>query len=173
MEHKMMIAELIKEMCAYESGEPRRINHFIKVHSYARVIGLLEGLPPEQQFILEVAAVVHDIGIKISLDKYNSDDGHYQQIEGPPIADDMLARLGFAKDVIERVHFLIAHHHIYTDIEWIDYQILVEADFLVNIYEGNVPFKPSIKEKIFRTNAGIYLFDQLYCDWNEDTKPGV
>lgn len=173
MDNAMMISELIKEMCSYENGAPKRINHFLKVHAYSREIGLLEELNEDQLFILEAAAVVHDIGIKLSLDKYKSDDGEYQQVEGPPIADDMLDRLGFPKDVTERVHFLIAHHHTYSDIEGIDYQILVEADFLVNIYEGNAPFKPSIKEKIFRTKAGIYLFDQLYCDWDESADPGI
>lgn len=169
----MMIAELTKEMCAYEKGEPKRINHFLKVHAYAREIGLLEEISDEQQFILEAAAIVHDIGIKLSLDKHNSDDGEYQQVEGPPIADDMLARLGFSKEVVDRVHFLIAHHHTYANIDGIDWQILVEADFLVNIFEGNVPYKPSIKEKIFRTKAGIYLYDQLYCNWDETSKPGI
>lgn len=173
MYNAMMIAELTKEMCSYEKGEPKRINHFLKVHAYARTIGLLEELPDEQQFILETAAVVHDIGIKLSLDKYKSEDGEYQQVEGPPIADDLLARLGFPKNVIERVHFLVAHHHIYANIEGIDYQILVEADFLVNIYEGNVPYKPSIKEKIFRTKAGLYLYDRLYCNWDENSQAGI
>mgnify|MGYP000340972515 FL=1 len=33
----------------------------------------------------------------------------------------------------ERVAYLIGHHHTYDKIEGMDYQILVEADFLVNI----------------------------------------
>lgn len=47
----------------------------------------------------------------------------------------MLMRLGFAENVIERVCYLIGHHHTYTGIDGRDYQILVEADFLVNLYE--------------------------------------
>ncbi len=38
-------------------------------------------------------------------------------------------------DVSERVQYLIAHHHTYGNIDEMDYQILVEADFLVNIME--------------------------------------
>ena len=53
--------------------------------------------------ILETAAYVHDIGIKISEEKYNSSAGKYQEIEGPPIAEEMLTKLGYDKHVIERV----------------------------------------------------------------------
>lgn len=49
----------------------------------------------------------------------------------------MLETLDFEDSVIDRVCYLIAHHHTYTDINGLDYQILVEADFLVNLYEGN------------------------------------
>ena len=47
----------------------------------------------------------------------------------------MLCALGYDEAVIDRVLFLIAHHHTYTGIEGEDYQILVEADFLVNLFE--------------------------------------
>ena len=35
--------------------------------------------------------------------------------------------------MIRRVEYLVGHHHTYKDIDGLDYQILVEADFLVNI----------------------------------------
>ena len=54
---------------------------------------------------LETAAYVHDIGIKISEEKYNSSAGKYQEIEGPPIAEEMLTKLGYDKNVIERVSY--------------------------------------------------------------------
>ena len=41
----------------------------------------------------------------------------------------MLETLDFEDSVIDRVCYLIAHHHTYTDINGLDYQILVEADF--------------------------------------------
>ncbi len=62
--------------------------------------------------------------------------------EGPALAEQMLSELGFEKDVIERVSFLVGHHHTYTGIDGLDYQILVEADFLVNLFEGNTDTSP-------------------------------
>ena len=45
-----------------------------------------------------------------------------------------LSKLGYDKKIIERVSYLVAHHHTYNEIDDVDYQILVEADFLVNIH---------------------------------------
>jgi HD superfamily phosphodiesterase len=157
-----MISTLIKEMCAYEAGNAARINHFLKVHAFAAAIGNLEGLPEETRFVLEAAAVVHDIGVKPALEQYDSAEGVYQQTEGPPAARAMLSRLGFAEDVIRRVEYLVAHHHEYAHIDGDDYQILVEADLLVNISEGNVVYSSGVKQKIFRTASGIFFFEKLY-----------
>ena len=49
----------------------------------------------------------------------------------------MLQTCGFLEQQIKRISYLVGHHHTYTGIDGIDYQILVEADFLVNLYEDN------------------------------------
>ena len=163
----MEITNLISKMIGYETGVPHRIAHFLKVYAFAKSIGTQEGIDRETQEILETAAVVHDIGIKPSLEKYNSSAGNYQQIEGVQPARDMLGEMGYDKKVIDRVCYLIAHHHTYTNIDGMDYQILVEADFLVNIFEDNMNVEQikSIKEKIFKTKTGTdYLVKNFLSD---------
>lgn len=54
---------LCEAMIHYDRGDAKRIHHFLKVHAFAKQIGLEEGLDAETQFILEAAAYVHDIGI--------------------------------------------------------------------------------------------------------------
>ena len=83
---------------------------------------------------------------------------------GPPIAKELLARLGFDKDVSERVQYLIGHHHTYTDIDGIDYQILVEADFLVNLYEDNATTSSieNAYKTIFKTSSGKILCREMF-----------
>lgn len=159
-----MISRLITEMIAYYEGNPKRIQHFLKVYAYAKTIGEREGLDERTQKILEVAAVTHDIGIKISEEKYQSSAGKYQELEGPAVAKDMLSRLGFDPGVIERVCYLIGHHHTYDSINGDDYQILVEADFLVNLAEEHSPEKVihSVREKIFRTQTGIFMIEKIF-----------
>ena len=158
------ISILIDEMADYYEGDPRRINHFLKVHSFAKTIAELEGLDAKTLFTLEAAAVVHDIGIKISEQKYGSCAGNYQELEGPPLAKDMLQKLGFENDTIERVCFLVGHHHTYGQIDGIDYQILIEADFIVNIFEGSLasPQITVIRDKYFKTISGIRFLNRLY-----------
>ena len=127
--------KLIEKMMEYYAGDPKRVQHFLKVYEFAKLIGESEELEPEKLHILRTAAIVHDIGIKISEKKYGSSGGKYQEKEGPAVAEPMLCALGYDEAVIDRVLFLIAHHHTYTGIEGEDYQILVEADFLVNLFE--------------------------------------
>jgi len=163
-------SRLALKMMDYYAGDARRINHFVKVHGFARFIGLQEGLNEHEQDILEAAALVHDIGIKISLEKYDSSAGHYQELEGPPIAMDMLSLLGYPDFMVERIGYLVGHHHTYGHIEGNDYQILVEADFLVNVIEHNMSDEQiaSIRDRIFRTTAGRAMLD---CLTNHDEMP--
>ena len=51
---------------------------------------------------------------------------------------------------------LIARHHTYTDIDGKDLQILIEADFIVNLYEDNASENAvrNAYEKIFVTESG-------------------
>ena len=136
----MTLEPLILKMISYDHGSPERIQHFLKVHSFAKTIAVSEHLDEKTLFITEAAAIVHDIGIRLCLEKYGDGNGKLQEKEGPALAEQMLSELGFEKDVIERVSFLVGHHHTYTGIDGLDYQILVEADFLVNLFEEkNLP----------------------------------
>jgi HD superfamily phosphodiesterase len=158
------ISTVIEAMIEHYAGDARRIQHFLKVYAFAKAIGEQESISEELQELLEVAAVVHDIGIKVSEEKYHSSAGNYQQIEGPPIARELLGKLGYEEEFIGRVCYLIAHHHTYHNIVGIDYQILVEADFLVNISEDQMKAMQisSIKEKIFKTRTGLLFISNIY-----------
>lgn len=159
-----MINKLYCEMISYYRNDPRRIQHFTKVHSYAKLIGELEELGEEERFILEAAALVHDIGIKTAEEKYGSCEGKLQEQEGPAVAEKLLRRLGFSKRATERICYLVGHHHTYGKIDGADYQILVEADFLVNFYEDGVK-KEAVQqayEKIFRTENGRRICREMF-----------
>lgn len=159
-------AELLRSAIAYDRGDPKRIQHLVKVHGLAAAMGVLEGLDGETQSILEAAAILHDIGIHISEEKYGSCNGKYQEQEGPGEAEKLLrAQGGWTEAQISRIQYLIAHHHTYTDIEGADYQILVEADFLVNLYEDNESPQAveAARRSIFRTGTGNRLLDEMFA----------
>lgn len=116
-------------------------------------------------FILEAAAIVHDIGIHVCEKKYGACDGKHQELEGPAIAKKILSEAGgFTSEQMERVCWLVGHHHTYHDIKDMDHQILVEADFLVNIYEDNLSAEAArkVRQTIFKTKAGIDLLDKMF-----------
>ena len=150
---------LAMKMAEYERGRSGQIQHFIKVHSFARLIGVGEKMNERDLFVLEAAALTHDIGIKKAEELYGRSDGELQEKLGPDIAREMLSGLGFEREHIERVCYLIAHHHTYDNIDGVDYQILVEADFLVNLHEGGSGKDAirSVYDKIFRTESGKEL----------------
>lgn len=155
---------ILIKMINYYQGDPKRIQHFLKVHSFAKFIAEQENLTPDKLYILEIASLMHDIGIKIAEQKYNSSNGKYQELEGPAPAREILEKLRVDDNVIDRVCFLIAHHHTYNNIDNIDYQILVEADFLVNLYEDNCP-KQAVENalnRIFKTKTGINLCKTIF-----------
>ena len=150
---------LAVKMMEYYAGDAKRIQHFIKVHSLARLVGVKENMPEHALYILEAAALTHDIGIKKAEEIYGRCDGQLQEQLGPEMAREMLKALGFDVDDISRICYLIALHHTYTDINGTDYRILVEADFLVNLYEDNAGEEAitSAYDRIFRTDAGKEL----------------
>lgn len=160
----LKINDTINAMIAYFKGDVKRIQHFLKVFAIARTIGINEKLPEDVQYLLEVAAITHDIGIKVSEEKFGSSAGAYQEQEGPAEAEKLLSEIGYEEDFIDKVCFLIAHHHTYKGIDNAPYRILVEADFLVNIYEEHISMElaKNVKEKIFRTESGIKMFEDMY-----------
>ena len=171
------LRKLMLAMIEYNSGDARRIQHLLKVHTLAKLIGEEEKLDDETLYILETAALTHDIGIRNSEKKYGSCNGKQQELEGPPEAEKLLRSLDFPEaekllrsldfdgDIIERVCWLIAHHHTYNNIEGADYRILVEADFLVNLYEDGVSREAvqTAYRRIFKTESGRAICRKMYA----------
>ena len=120
-------AELIRAMMEYDRGDVARIQHFLKVHNFAATIARLEQVDDETLFILETAAILHDIGIHPSEEKYGDCSGKHQEELGPAEAEQMLRRIGgYTEAQVERVCFLIGHHHTYSNVKGIDWRILTE-----------------------------------------------
>lgn len=160
----MKNGELIGEMIAWEAGWPRRIDHFLKVYGLAKAIASREQLSSTTMNLVETAAILHDIGIRPSLEKYGTSTGPQQEAEGPIAARALLCRCGYQDDAfIERVCWLIGHHHTYQDVHDIDHQILIEADFLVNLEEKKAPQEQILRvlEDHFKTATGKQFLHQM------------
>lgn len=160
----MTIAELTRKMIDYSEGNLHDINHFLKVYAYAKTIGECEMLDTKTQEVLEAAALMHDIACPLCRRKYGNTNGQHQETEGKILAEQFLEGTGYSQEFIDRVAFLIGHHHTLSEIAGADYQILIEADYLVNADESNYP-ETNIRhmmENIFKTKTGIALLKSVY-----------
>lgn len=160
----MTISQIIEKMIEFSNGNLHDIDHFMRVWAYAKTMGELAQLDAETQFILEVAAITHDIACPLCREKYGYADGKSQELEGTPMVRDFLRQTGMTAAQIDRVAYLVGHHHTYAGVDGIDYQILLEADYLVNASENGYP-ADNIKnflEKVAKTAPGIRLIRQVF-----------
>lgn len=160
----MNVAEIFEKMINYSDHNLHDIVHLTKVWAYAKTIGELEHLDEDTQFIVEVASIVHDIACPLCREKYGNTAGTYQEKEGMPLTYEFLQGTGCTKEQVERIVYLVGHHHTFTHIDGLDYQILVEADFLVNADESHYDAKTrkAFYQKVFQTRAGKQLFKDMY-----------
>ena len=160
------LAQLMQAMIRYDGGDVPRIQHFVKVHDFAATIGVSENLDEETQFILEAAAILHDIGIHPAEAKYGNCNGKAQEELGPDKARKLLQEVGgFTDAQTERICWLIGHHHTYSNVTSADHRILLEADFLVNSFEDHIAPNgiATFREKVFRSPSAIDLLNKM---WN-------
>ena len=70
----------------------------------------------------------------------------------------------FSSKFVERVCWLVGHHHTYEGVDGIDHRILLEADFLVNADESGASPEAirEMYEKVFRTYGGRKLLKEMY-----------
>lgn len=140
------------------------VNHFMKVWGFARTIGIMEGLDPVAQETLELAAVAHDIACPLCRRKYGQADGRHQELEGEELTRQFYEEFHLPEEQLERICYIVAHHHSFSGVQGLDYQIMLEADFLVNAGESEVSLDGilNFREKVFRTGTGIRLLNQMY-----------
>lgn len=133
----MQYAAMINKMISFYGSNIHDIDHFLKVHAYASLIGTLEKLDTRTQNILEISAIVHDISCPLCREKYGNTAGHHQEKESEALLRPFLDEFVLEPDILERVIYLVSHHHTVSAVDGIDFQILIEADYLVNASESH------------------------------------
>jgi HD superfamily phosphodiesterase len=165
MEIKQKAIDKMKELFGTDQ---RRINHALKVLDFSERIMRGEGLDETGKEIVVLTAILHDIGIHEAERKYNSNSGKYQEIEGPPIAREIMEDIDVDNETIERVCYIIGGHHTRSKVDGIDFQIIWEADLLVNIEEdglaGSIGDLTPVIEKNFLTATGKKIAYDLYIN---------
>ncbi|MBN2594408.1 MAG: HD domain-containing protein [Sedimentisphaerales bacterium] len=155
--------KLIYEMKRIFGEDQKRINHALAVLDFAEKIQTQESGDP---LIVKAAAILHDIGIHQAEQKYGSSAGKYQEIEGPPIAEEILKRYNIDSEAIEHIYNIIANHHTLNNFDTAEFRIILDADRLVNIPE-DLPDASEEKlqriiEKHFKTQEGKRIAKELF-----------
>lgn len=151
----------IGDVIAYYDNE-KLIAHTLKVFGYAQGIAAGEGLTGDEREIVEYAALFHDVGIPAGLAECGSGAGPIQERLGAPIAMEMTKKYVSDPAIVERVGYLVGHHHSFGLKGQRDLQILFEADWLVNLIESAEQYNRQIVyEKHFETETGKEFFHHV------------
>ncbi|MBQ9429623.1 MAG: HD domain-containing protein [Clostridia bacterium] len=159
-----MISAIMEKMIAFSEGNLHDIDHLIRVWCYAKTIGEAEGLDADTQLNLEIAAITHDIACPLCREKYGNTNGKLQENEGVPLVRQFLAEASVPTAQIERVAFLVGHHHTFSGIDARDWQILVEADYIANAAENGYSKRniQNFLHKIAVTASGKRLIKSIF-----------
>ena len=145
---------IIEEMRRAFGADQRRIDHALKVLSFAERITGREG---GNRRVITAAAILHDIGILECERTHGSTAGQHQETEGPPIARRILDGLDFPPDAIDDVCAIIAHHHN-GKMKSQEFDTVWDADWLVNIPDEHDLSDPKrtmeLIDRVFRTVTG-------------------
>ena len=158
-----LVDRLIHEIKKVFGPDQKRISHALAVLEHAERIMAAEGGDPR---VVLAAAVLHDIGIPQAEKKHGSSTGRWQEAEGPPIARAIMEGMDMDPDTVDHVARIIANHHSARDIDTLEFRILWDADWLVNLpheYEDQGTEKMEERiERIFKTETGKLLARQLF-----------
>jgi HD superfamily phosphodiesterase len=117
--------------------------------------------------VILTAAYLHDIGIKESERKYQSTAARYQEEEGPPLARDILEKLGAKIELVDEVCDIVGHHHHPRPEETTNFKCIYDADLLTNMEEAQKesPTDPDKLAKrvndLFMTASGRKLAEEV------------
>lgn len=155
---------LIDRMKSTFGDDLPRVDHALKVLGYAELI--LDSSPGVCGLVVRAAAILHDIGIPAAERKHGSSSGRYQEIEGPPIAREILQGMDLDAQAIDHVCRIVGSHHSAGDIDTPEFRIIWDADWLVNIPdEYDTSDSNGISElidKVFKTPKGRTIAQELF-----------
>jgi HD superfamily phosphodiesterase len=159
---------VIEDMRAVFSSVPYGIDHTLNVLDNARQIIKEEKLNWQSAVIVELSAVLHDIGAVEAQRKHGSMDGCFQERESPAVATGIMEKHGYGQSIIDRVCFIVGNHHTPEKIDGTDFQILWEADLIENmqVMEDIIKNAGLLKQFVsdnFKTESGKKLASHRYA----------
>jgi HD superfamily phosphodiesterase len=126
-------AEIVRLLLDHFGSDSRRIEHALEVFIEAEC--RRRAMPDPEIYDAEIVtavALLHDVGIKPSEEKYGYNNGRTQEELGPPIAERLLTGIAFPQEKIPVVCEIIGNHHSPSRYDYPELELLKIADRIVN-----------------------------------------
>ena len=144
----------------YEQGHSRRSRHILSVLRLTQLIADGEEVKGEEREALLAAAILHDIPIRYCKEAYGDACQENQRREAVRMVPEFLQKAGYPPQTAQQVLPLVLDHHCYEKKPGPLLQILMEADLLVNLLEGE-PVSPKFARGFFKTQEGKGLLEAI------------
>jgi HD superfamily phosphodiesterase len=125
--------KIIKLLTDFFENDYRRIQHAVDVLHYAE--NIMQKADEYDRDVVIAAALLHDVGIKPSETELGYNNGKTQEQYGPPVVRELLTRIGFPPDKLQKVVDIVGNHHSPSRFDYSELAILKEADRIVNRQE--------------------------------------
>ena len=164
-------SKIMKEMILYYGNNLKKINEFLNVYTYSKIIGELENLDEKRQELLEVYAITNNISNNELEKKDEIESLTFKKMHGPNIVSEMLKKIGYDEDLIKKAVQQIQSNNFEKivegeefSIDGLDLQILLEANFLADAVLGKIDKKnfEHARLNLFRTKSGKDIFEAMF-----------
>ena len=111
--------------------------------------------------VVLITSIIYEYPLEV---KYGNTNGKHQEEESAALLEEFFKDSDLPKEFTDRVSYIVSHHHTIDGIDGIDYQIMIEADYLVNADESNFSGNNvrNMLEKVFKTETGKFLLKSMY-----------
>jgi len=162
---KELVTRLHKEVIEYfASTDLSQIGHTEAVHNFAQLLATLEKCDEHKQCMIEMSALLHDIGCPNAKLKYGNTNAPNQEKEGKPKAEEILATYPMPDTDKQLLAEVVGLHHHHNNLKEMGFEILAEADLIVNLLEGYYKLEQAqyLFEHLVTTRSGKDLFRNMF-----------
>lgn len=162
---KGLVTQLHKEVIEYFAAtDMSQIGHTEAVHNFAQLIASLERCDEHKQAMIEMSALLHDIGCPNAKIKYGNTNAPNQEKEGKPKAEEILAKYSMPEEDKTLLAEVVGKHHHLKEVQALGFAILAEADLIVNLLEGyyNLGQAAHLFDSFMVTKSGRDLYRNMF-----------
>ena len=162
---KDIVTHIHKEVVEYFAAtDMSQIGHTEAVHNFAQLLGKLEGYDEHRQAIIEISALLHDIGCPNAKEKYGNTNAPNQEKEGKPKAAELLAKYDITAEDKALIADVVGVHHHIKQLQEMGFELLAEADLIVNLLEGYYKMEQAqnLYETCVTSVSGKELFKNMF-----------